>query len=486
VPDPANIEPLAPRAAADVAQWDATADVVVVGGGCAGACAAIEAAEAGASVLVLERAMQIGGTSAMSSGLLYLGGGTATQEACGVVDTADAMYDFLLLACGPGVDPAKARLYCDESVDHHDWLVDHGVEFKPELFPEPDIQPATDAGLGFTGGEDTWPFAHLTPPAPRGHHARFPNESGGYLMERLGAAVTAAGADLVCEVRVERLVLDEAGTVVGVEATRDGARWLVRATGGVVLTAGGFLFNPDMVEAFVPLAARCNYPLGTDADDGRGIRMAQGAGAAVANMDALECHLPLHPPRRLSRGIIVNGAGRRFVNEDAYNGRIGQRSLLEHDGVAFMIVDEEIYEPNWLGLRIEWVAESADELAGEIGVSPVELAATVARYNADAGNGLDTEHHKRAELLQPIGTPIGAIDLRVSSTFYASFTLGGVCTDVDGRVLTADGTPVAGLYAAGRTAAGIPAHGYVSGISLGDGTYFGRRAGRASAVAATS
>ncbi len=115
--------------------------------------------------------MQLGGTSAMSSGLLYLGGGTATQKACGVVDTADAMYDFLLLACGPGVDPAKARLYCDESVDHHDWLVDHGVEFKPELFPEPDIQPATDAGLGFTGGEDTWPFAapHATraPWSPR-------------------------------------------------------------------------------------------------------------------------------------------------------------------------------------------------------------------------------------------------------------------------------------------------------------------------------
>lgn len=479
--DAANIDPIPPVQAAEVVAWDVEADVVVVGGGIAGVCAAIAAAESGGEVVLVERASQLGGTSAMSSGLVYLGGGTATQRACGVEDSTQAMYDFLMLACGPGVDAAKTKRYCEGSLEHHDWLVAHGVEFKPELYPEGDVQPPTDAGLVYTGGEDTWPFAPFAAPAQRGHHARFPNESGGYLMERLGEALAATDASVEVDTRMDRLVVDD-GRVVGISAVREGVTRFVRARGGVVLAAGGFLFNPDMIERFVPEAARCNYPLGTDGDDGRGIRVAQGVGAQVANMDALECHLPLHPPRRLGRGIIVDGGGRRFVNEDAYNGRIGQKALLEHDGVAFLIVDESIDEPNWIGLRVGWAAETAEELAAEIGVPPVALAATIDRYNVDAANGCDTDFHKREEFLQPLVPPFGAVDLRVTSTFYATFTLGGVTTDVDARALEADGAPIPGLFVVGRTAAGIPAHGYVSGISLGDGSFFGRVAGAAAAA----
>ncbi len=476
-------EPIEPLAASSVDVWDVETDVVVVGAGCAGVCAAISAAEAGAQVLVLERAGALGGTSAMSSGLLYLGGGTPLQQACGFEDSVEAMFTFLVEACGPGVDEAKARLYCEGSVEHYHWLVDHGVEFSPEFYDEPDIQPPTDAGLVFTGGEDTWPFSAVAAPAPRGHHAKFPNESGGYLMARLGDALGRTSATLHTEARVEHLVVED-GRVVGLTYRHEGSTLSVKAAGGVILAAGGFLFNPEMIAEHVPDAARCSYPLGTEGDDGRGIRLAQGVGAAVANMDALECHLPLHPPLRLSRGIIVDGDGRRFVNEDAYNGRIGQKALLEHDGVAFLIVDEEVAEPNWLGLRPTWVAESPEELAAEIGVPPAALAHTLARYNVDAAHGVDTEWHKRTELVQPLVGPVGAVDLRVDSTYYASFTLGGVCTDLDGRATRADHSLIEGLHAIGRTAAGIPAHGYVSGISLGDGTFFGRRAGVAAASVA--
>jgi 3-oxo-5alpha-steroid 4-dehydrogenase len=79
--------------------------------------------------------------------------------------------------------------------------------------------------------------------------------------------------------------------------------------------------------------------------------------------------------------------------------------------------------------------------------------------------------------------PLGAIDLRVGHAIYAPFTLGGLDTDVDGRVIHGDGSPVPGLFAAGRTTAGLAVGGYASGISLGDGTFFGRRAGRAAAAA---
>lgn len=474
-----------PIPAVDVAPggFDTTVDVLVVGGGCAGVSAAIEAAEAGARVLLAERTSALGGTSAMSSGLLYLGGGTSTQKACGFDDTVEGMITFLTAACGPGVDEAKVRRYCTESVAHHDWLVDHGVEFSPTFHEEGDIQPPTDAGLVYTGGEDTWPFSDLTTPVPRGHHAKFPNESGGYLMERLGSALAVTGTEIRLDTFAEALVTD-AGRVVGARLRHDGRSSDVRATGGVILAMGGFLFNPDMIAEHVPAAARCTYPLGTDADDGRGIRMAMGVGAGTTNMDALECHVPFHPPRRLSAGIIVDGHGRRFINEDAYNGRIGQRALLEHDGVAFLIVDEEGSEPNWLGFRPAWVAETPEELAEEIGLPPGDLAATLERYNTDAARGVDTEFHKRGELVRPLLGPVGAMDLRVESAYYASFTLGGVRIDNDGRALRDDGSVVDGLFCVGRTASGIPARGYVSGISLGDGTFFGRCAGRTAAGAA--
>ena len=103
-------------------------------------------------------------------------------------------------------------------------------------------------------------------------------------------------------------------------------------------------------------------------------------------------------------------------------------------------------------------------------------------YNEAAARGEDPAFHKRAPYLQPIGVPpasgIGAIDLRVDhGAIYATFTLGGLVTDPDGAALDSAGRPISGLYAVGRTAASLAAHHYASGISLGDGTFFGRRAG---------
>ncbi|HQF94831.1 MAG TPA: FAD-binding protein, partial [Microthrixaceae bacterium] len=109
------------------------------------------------------------------------------------------------------------------------------------------------------------------------------------------------------------------------------------------------------------------------------------------------------------------------------------------------------------------------------------LEATLDRYNRHAELGEDPRHHKAAEYVVPLRPPYGVVDLGVDRSYYATFTLGGLSTTPAGEVVSASGEPVGGLFAAGRTTAGIAAAGYVSGISLGDGTYFGRRAGRSAA-----
>jgi succinate dehydrogenase/fumarate reductase flavoprotein subunit len=118
------------RALSEIARFDEEAEVVVVGLGCAGAAAAIEAARAGARTLVLERASGGGGTSALSGGVLYLGGGTRLQRACGFEDTPEEMFRYLLASVGDAPDEAKLRLYCEGSVAHYDWLVAQGVPFR--------------------------------------------------------------------------------------------------------------------------------------------------------------------------------------------------------------------------------------------------------------------------------------------------------------------------------------------------------------------
>jgi 3-oxo-5alpha-steroid 4-dehydrogenase len=472
------------RPASDVVRWDDEADVVVVGLGCAGACTAIEAREAGADVLVLERAGGGGGTSAMSGGLLYMGGGTPVQKACGFEDSPEEMFKFLVAALGPDPDEAKIRLFCEDSVSHFHWLEGHGVPFKRSFYPEPGLEAPTDDCLVYSGGEDGWPFDRIARPAPRAHKPQHPAAAGGFLMQKLVAATEKSGARIVCDARVENLVVDSDGRVRGIVVWKGGRESHVRARRGVVLTAGGFTMNPEMVAQHQPRIARCSFKLGVEGDDGRAIRMAMAAGAHVLHMDAAEVALPLTPPRRLMRGIVVNRFGQRFINEDTYYGRVGQEALFRHDGQVWLIVDTAVYERNAIGFEATHVEETIDELARSAGFPPGALEATVADYNRFAARGEDPVFHKIPELLKPLDAPpYAAIDCRPENVLWATFTLGGLHTLPSGEVLDPEGKAIAGLYAAGRTTSGIASYGYCSGISLGDGTFFGRMAGRQAARA---
>lgn len=480
-----------PERVTAIAEWDHEADVVVVGYGVAGASAAIEAAGAGADVLVLERTGGWGGAAALSGGFIYLGGGTPLQRALGFEDSPENMETFLTAALGPGVDTAKIHDYCQGSVEHFDWLVAQGVPFKEEFWGEPGWEPPADQGLMFSGGENAAPYNTIATPAPRGHLPQMADKhtgdkGGGYmLMKPLTDTAESLGVRAEYDVRLQRLVVDESGRVAGVVAKRYGKQVTVRARRGVVLATGSFAYNQQMVETFTPLLV--NRPAAAiEEHDGIGIRVAQALGAQLAHMDAIEVAI-FADPQVMARGILVNGRGQRYIPEDSYPSHIGQSTLIRQHNEAFLIIDEAALEEangtvsSSAAMRAQpptWVAESVAELEAEIGFPEGVLQATVEVYNRHAAAGTDPLLGKKPQWVKPIGTPLAGYDLRNRT---GGFTLGGLRTDSDSRVLHVSGEPIPGLFAAGRCTSGICAGGYVSGASLGDGSFFGRRAGRAAA-----
>ncbi|MFD2470355.1 FAD-dependent oxidoreductase [Amycolatopsis silviterrae] len=478
-----------PVSAASIAEWHDSADVVVAGYGIAGVSAAVEAARSGAQVLILERTSGWGGAAALAGGFVYLGGGTPLQRALGFEDTVENMEKFLLAAVGPGADEAKIADYCRGSLEHYDWLVGNGVPFREALWDEPGWEPPHDEGLAYSGGENAAPFNTVATPAPRGHvpqmrDKRTGEQGGGYmLMKPLAETAEALGVRVAYDVRLSRLIVD-GERVVGVLARRYGQDIAVRADLGLVLATGGFAYSERMVADHAPqLIGRPGAAI--EEHDGAGILAATAFGAATAHMDATEVAF-FGDPQLLARGILVNAQGQRYVTEDTYPGRIGQATLFHQGNQAFLVIDEQAHEEALATVTATpvfrvpptWAAETVAELESDMGLPELALQTTVTLYNTYAAQGRDPLFGKKPQWLRPLTGAVAAFDLRGAT---AGFPLGGLRTDLDSRVLHVSGEPIPGLFAAGRCTAGICTGGYVSGASLGDGSFYGRRAGRAAA-----
>ncbi|WP_078316236.1 FAD-binding protein [Mycobacterium sp. D16Q16] len=465
----------------DITEWSDEVEVLVIGFGMGGGCAAVSAAEAGAQVLALERAASAGGTTAMAGGHFYLGGGTAVQEATGHADSADEMYKYLM-AVSPDPDPEKIRLYCDGSVEHFNWLEALGFQFERSFYPEKAvIQPNTE-GLMFTGNELVWPYRDQAVPAPRGHKVPKPGDTGGagMVVDLLAQRAGELGVPIRYETGATALILDEAGAVVGATWKHFAETGAIRAK-SVIIAAGGFVMNPAMVAEYTPKLAEKPFVLGSTYDDGLGIRLGVSAGADTRNMNQIFVTAPVYPPSGLLTGIIVNKNGERFVAEDSYHSRTSGFVMDQPDSAAYLIIDSEHMDRPTLPLTpfIDgW--ETIAEMEEALGIPAGNLEKTLQRYNEHADRGEDPDFHKHPKYLAAQGTgPWGAFDLTLGKAIYAGFTLGGLRTDADGRVLTAAGEAISGLYAAGASASNIAqdGKGYSSGTRLGEASFFGRRAG---------
>ena len=474
------------RSDADVPADAPSYDVVVVGFGIAGGCAALEAARAGARVLLLERAAVHGGTSSLSGGHFYLGGGTAVQTATGHDDPVEEMVKYLT-ATSKEPEPDKIRAYCEGSVEHFDWLETLGFEFERSYYPEKAvIQPGTQ-GLMFTGNEKVWPYLDQARPAPRGHKVPVPGDVDGtkMVMDLLRERVEEAGVEVRYETGASHLVTSPSGDVVGVEWKSFDNVGVVRA-GAVVMAAGGFVMNPDMVAAYTPALGSKLFTLGSTYDDGLGIRLGASVGGELKHMDEPFITAPFYPPSVLVKGLIVNKLGERFVAEDSYHARTSYHVMQQPEQAAYLIVDGAHMEEQRMSLcplidGWETVEEMESDLGLPTGRWPRPSTATTSTPRAA---------RTRTSTSTPTGWrpqdqgPWGAYDLTLGNALYAGFTLGGLRTTVDGQVQRSDGSVIGGLYAAGACASNIAQDGagYCSGTQLGEGSFFGRRAGRHAAA----
>jgi len=531
---------------ADTAQWDDECDLLVVGAGLAGSASALKAAEdSNAKILVIDR-FDGGGASQQSGGILYLGGGTKVQQEVGVEDSVEDMVNYLLLETGNVVSRDTLERFCRDSASIVPWLERYGVRFGGPMTEVKTSNPGKEY-LYYSGNERLKDSLKVARPAPRGHRAKPPsldgkNElSGRDLMAPIKQALDdAANIRVQRRTAASRLIKDASGRVVGVEVRqlRPGSfgAWLhkkmmqangnmtllmlgiskpmlkvalaversrattrrIRARRGVVLSTGGYIHNPALIEQVSP-TYKNTVPLGTVGDDGSGIMLGHSVGGATDRLETVSAWRFLYPPEVWTKGVLVGPNGERLVNEESYGARIGAAMFEKAGGLGWLILDKPLFEtaqqqmkdPDILGFQkltigigaLRMYAKHAPTLeaaAQKVGLPPQAVAATIARYNADIAAGRDDPFGKAAKLCAPIVTaPFTIIDLSYRTKFHPlpGLSMGGLRVDeTTGAVLGENGQPIAGLYAAGRTAVGLPSNLYVSGLSLADCVWSGWRA----------
>lgn len=546
--DPNGVYPIDPPQVVDSgAAWDQSCEVLVVGLGAAGAAATLSARATGAEVLVVER-FQGGGATIKSGGVVYLGGGTRLQQEAGYADTPEAMFNYLREECGSAISADTLRQFCEGSTELFAWLESLGVPFHSHPQPPKTSYPKNGVYLYYSGNEGVPARAAVAKPAPRGHRVRAPGiDSGRELYRILAERAEAQGAKVWRQTAVRRLITDTEGRVLGAEVARlapgseaarrhqalmakaekwhnfSGARadrlraearslelaqaqtLRIRATRGVVLSTGGFIFNREMVGEHAPKYLPA-MRLGATGCDGSGIRLGASVGGVPTRMEKGSAWRFINPPSAWPKGMVINREGRRFCNEQVYGATLGVAMVEDHGGKAWLVLDHRLRKaaikealfgklwffqsvPAFFQMLFAPRGKTPEALAAKLGVPGEALRQTLTQYTQDQASSSADALGKSPEMCAPLDTPpYYALDISADSKTFPcpTITLGGLKVDESsGAVLKADGSPVAGLYAAGRSAVGVASNGYVSGLSIADCLFSGRRAGAAVATSSS-
>ncbi|WP_137723053.1 FAD-dependent oxidoreductase [Prescottella subtropica] len=504
--------------------WTTECDVVVVGSGGGALTGAYTAAAQGLRTIVLEKTDLVGGTSSYSGASIWLPG-TQVQERAGLQDSTENARTYLRALLGD-TEAVRQDAYVDTAPVVVEFLErDPHIQFEYRAFPDYyKAEGRMDAGRSINPLDldpaDIGDLAAVVRPEldqDRTGQTHAPGKliGGRALIGRLLAAFMGTGnAELRTHTDMSELVIED-GRVVGVVADTKDGQVRIKANRGVLLAAGGIEANPEMrTDAGTPGEAAWSMgPFG--ANTGAPIAAGVAAGGATDLMDqAWFCPGVAQPDGSAAfmvgvrGGILVDQKGERYLNESLPYDQFG-RAMDAHDREtadnstlpSYMIFDSRekgglpaISLPNTPPATLldagVWVsADTLDELAGKVGIPADALRATVEQFNDFAKHGVDEQFHRGEDpydafFCPPNGGPNNALTAIETGPFYAAKivlsdlgTKGGLVTDADARVLTADGTAIDGLYAAGNTSASVSGKVYPGpGVPLGTAMVFGYRA----------
>ena len=450
--------PATPTATASPTQAAKTYDVVVIGAGAAGLAAAIEAAEAGAKVAVLEKMPMAGGSTVLSGGIVYATG-SEMQKKLGIQDSVADLVSYWSERANDKNDKEYLTFVAERSGATIDWLVKLGVKFND-------------------------PTPSGTSPVARAHTS--PDHGSG-IITPLKTYAEGKGVELFLQTEATELVTNDKKEVTGVKAVDKDKKELVFSAKSVVLATGGFDRNADLVKEYAPVAAGQTTFAGSG-NTGDGLEMAlkldadvvsRGGGIGFRTVEGEMAYTTEICLLMWMPWLSVNKDGKRFVNEAIDYPLFYEQLVKQKDGVSYLIFDKNTYTPA-LDKAVEkgsaFAAETLDELASKAGIDAAGLKDTVAKYNEMIASGKDTEFGKDLTGHKAVDAP-KYYALKVVPAILGTMT--GVKTNLDTEVLTKAGTAISGLYAAGEVANGdfydtvYPA----SGTSIQMSLTFGRVAG---------
>jgi 3-oxosteroid 1-dehydrogenase len=522
-------------------------DVVVVGSGAAGLFCAIAARKLGLAAIVMEKDSKFGGGSAISAGMLWVGANHLNARANESPDSPDEVATYLRYVGADGLDPRRMQVFVDEAPQALKFFEDLGLPFRLTNLPDHyygvtdggkmrgrvvDLPPISANALGSYRDDVVLPAGKLYriggsqvqalggPNSLEAWNAACDAERESPDMRGAGAGLISwliklaieSGVVLRSNAGVARLQVEN-GRIVGVVTSRGNE---IKATQGVVLATGGYESNPDLVRIYDPLPGwQSMFP---ESLTGDGLIIATEHGAAIATIsNNLSIFLGFRNPDEAPGGtalcrlsgiqeliaphtVVVNRAGHRFADETFFQAvapilrAFDPKTRVLPNLPAFLIFDQQyVASHSFAGRRPgdaipSWVprADNLADLADELGIDAEAFAATVARFNADAADGRDSQFSRgetpwgqsRFNARQTLGTiampPFYGIELHPTALCSA-----GLHTDTTGRVINVRDQPMPGLFAIGNAAARKETgSGYQTGFSLGSAMTFGLIAAR--------
>ena len=501
----------APAAAEDVTK---DCDVVIVGAGGAGMTAAIEASDLGHKVIIVESQSMVGGNSVRSTGgmnaaktvfqdenefgeeagvektLASADAFTGTNEESvkelaeivkeqwadyqanpeGYFDST-ALFELDTMIGGKGLnDPSLVAVLAENSAEAIDWLDEIG---------------ATLHSVGAFGGA-----------AVKRIHRPVNAEGkttavGAYVIPILEKNLNDRGIEVMFNTTATKVIMD-GGKAAGIEAeTSDGGKVTINA-GAVILAAGGFGANNDMVVAQ-------NHPelkgyITTNAAGilGQGIDMGVEAGAATVDMDQIQLHPTVHvaddgSANLITEGlrgdgaILVNAEGLRFYDEVSTRDKVSDAENNQTGGYAWLIVDQKMYDASaviqgYVSKGWTVTGETPEALAKEMGVDEATLAKTIETWNSYVEAKEDPEFN-RTSFAEKLEGPFYALTVQPG----IHHTMGGLKINTACEVLTESDEAIPGLYAAGEVTGGVHGANRLGGNAVADFIVFGRIAGQRAA-----